>query len=85
MGIPLPTVIHFNSQPHKEADNSFIFILPRSGYFNSQPHKEADGIKMPNVRPLNNFNSQPHKEADDVLHWTLNNKNVFQLTASQGG
>ena len=33
---------HFNSQPHKEADQ-FQNIHPTTGtHFNSQPHKEAD-------------------------------------------
>ena len=30
------------------------------------------------------FNSQPHKEADSVIRYRKP-KNVFQLTASQGG
>ena len=33
---------HFNSQPHKEADNSIPFQTTVPQYFNSQPHKEAD-------------------------------------------
>ena len=41
ISLPL-TLLHFNSQPHKEAD----VILPGwqqgSENFNSQPHKEAD-------------------------------------------
>ena len=34
---------HFNSQPHKEADDSSPSYHSSNGrYFNSQPHKEAD-------------------------------------------
>ena len=33
---------HFNSQPHKEADEVVLELCPRMVYFNSQPHKEAD-------------------------------------------
>ena len=35
---------YFNSQPHKEADLSVIWISTSIKYFNSQPHKEADEI-----------------------------------------
>ena len=33
---------HFNSQPHKEADNCYSVPMTFQEYFNSQPHKEAD-------------------------------------------
>ena len=33
---------NFNSQPHKEADNSLYGWLEAGSHFNSQPHKEAD-------------------------------------------
>ena len=33
---------HFNSQPHKEADNNAGLWILRIYHFNSQPHKEAD-------------------------------------------
>ena len=33
---------YFNSQPHKEADDSNSWKYSVSGNFNSQPHKEAD-------------------------------------------
>ena len=34
--------MHFNSQPHKEADNFVTMMIVACGDFNSQPHKEAD-------------------------------------------
>ena len=35
-------LLHFNSQPHEEADfTGIVFPLARA-YFNSQPHEEAD-------------------------------------------
>ena len=33
---------HFNSQPHKEADQQLSSRGLGIAYFNSQPHKEAD-------------------------------------------
>ena len=38
----LPIGLHFNSQPHKEADGFISFVKIQAGNFNSQPHKEAD-------------------------------------------
>ena len=35
--------MHFNSQPHKEADTKPEYSESPEMYFNSQPHKEADG------------------------------------------
>ena len=34
--------LHFNSQPHKEADKTSKTGTECFLYFNSQPHKEAD-------------------------------------------
>ena len=42
--ISLILLKHFNSQPHKEADDTRIFKLSIFLHFNSQPHKEADCI-----------------------------------------
>ena len=39
-------MIHFNSQPHKEADTHVCFVCVRGGHFNSQPHKEADVVAV---------------------------------------
>ena len=38
----LITRLHFNSQPHKEADGVPGKDHSYNSYFNSQPHKEAD-------------------------------------------
>ena len=37
--------MHFNSQPHEEADDDTIMHKNRVGHFNSQPHEEADGSR----------------------------------------
>ena len=42
--------IHFNSQPHKEADLQLEDGPEIYFYFNSQPHKEAD---VSAIRPVN--------------------------------
>ena len=34
--------MHFNSQPHEEADDLFTELIKSKVYFNSQPHEEAD-------------------------------------------
>ena len=34
--------LHFNSQPHKEADVIRVALELQASHFNSQPHKEAD-------------------------------------------
>ena len=53
--------------------------------FNSQPHKEADKAEGYAYNDMEHFNSQPHKEADLVVLCRIQNVDVFQLTASQGG
>ena len=55
---------YFNSQPLKEADNSYTIEFCCLFYFNSQPLKEADPVVRLSVPALRHFNSQPHKEAD---------------------
>ena len=35
-------IMHFNSQPHKEADQFLKLCFVAKTNFNSQPHKEAD-------------------------------------------
>ena len=60
-------IAYFNSQPHKEADDSRNCLIPQMRNFNSQPHKEADKIFV-YIRSLQaHFNSQPHKEADTQI------------------
>ena len=36
------TVLHFNSQPHEEADCAYLNHMDHPLHFNSQPHEEAD-------------------------------------------
>ena len=46
---------HFNSQPHKEADDMKGVFLWQNLHFNSQPHKEADIIAEPVPEPFFEF------------------------------
>ena len=62
-----PSVWHFNSQPHEEADVETEITDYSGGYFNSQPHEEADRWKSYQFGSLLYFNSQPHEEADRQL------------------
>ena len=63
-----PSVWHFNSQPHEEADVETEITDYSGGYFNSQPHEEADRWKSYQFGSLLYFNSQPHEEADIIVH-----------------
>ena len=36
--------MHFNSQPHEEADFQYPVLPLIQDYFNSQPHEEADEV-----------------------------------------
>ena len=65
--IPVPALLHlhFNSQPHEEADFRWTDTCQPSGnYFNSQPHEEADEQGKRIAEQTEHFNSQPHEEAD---------------------
>ena len=62
-----PSVWHFNSQPHEEADVETEITDYSGGYFNSQPHEEADRWKSYQFGSLLYFNSQPHEEADIAI------------------
>ena len=77
--------VHFNSQPHKEADTDHPQNTRKPLYFNSQPHKEADSFLSKMFSWVFHFNSQPHKEADKMLFVSDYVFAIFQLTASQGG
>ena len=58
------SLLHFNSQPLKEADDRAKNTFQGSRYFNSQPLKEADRCQHYERRDGRYFNSQPLKEAD---------------------
>ena len=60
--------LHFNSQPHEEADSGFEVLDTIDAYFNSQPHEEADQGGHAHAGLISHFNSQPHEEADDKPH-----------------
>ena len=79
------SITHFNSQPHKEADQNSVWRIHNCWHFNSQPHKEADQNSFWRIQNCWHFNSQPHKEADLSTGEKLVLTSEFQLTASQGG
>ena len=56
--------IHFNSQPHEEADHGNQDAEIALQHFNSQPHEEADSQSSSLLIQEEYFNSQPHEEAD---------------------
>ena len=63
-GVSFPAHVHFNSQPHKGADDFKERFCLMVYYFNSQPHKGADLIRPVCSIQTGHFNSQPHKGAD---------------------
>ena len=77
--------MHFNSQPHEEADEVRSFSSGWGSHFNSQPHEEADRHWRKPDRQSDYFNSQPHEEADLVKAQALDYLFKFQLTASRRG
>ena len=76
--------VHFNSQPHKEADWKKHSEEETHTHFNSQPHKEADGSPdtTQNIE-LISTHSLTRRLTDGRLK--DDNLKTFQLTASQGG
>ena len=84
--LPYRKPYHFNSQPHKEADN--LDWLITEWYKTFQLTASQGGWRwtcyMIGSRSWN-FNSQPHKEADIRPMFLVYLPTVFQLTASQGG
>ena len=85
LGFIISSYVHFNSQPHEEADRRKEVWLYFYANFNSQPHEEADDIDEKNNVSQEDFNSQPHEEADDILDRKTADILIFQLTASRRG
>ncbi len=75
---------YFNSQPHKEADESPGFRPDVSYHFNSQPHKEAD-IFAPAISQLPYISTHSLTRRLTLKETAEELVAVFQLTASQGG
>ena len=68
LGYQRSRIWHFNSQPHKEADDMLEIPFAIESNFNSQPHKEADERRFLLKNRRGYFNSQPHKEADEAYN-----------------
>ena len=60
----IDVILHFNSQPHEEADCFPHTYSVLHMDFNSQPHEEADQGSITCKIAHWHFNSQPHEEAD---------------------
>ena len=84
MDTDTPSILVFNSHPHKEDDRSQIFNSAGTAFFNSHPHKEDD------------MNPRDYEEAmkfsTHILTRRMTHLRVvclrllsFQLTSSQGG
>ena len=58
---------HFNSQPHKEADNIKLFRNLHQIISTHSLTRRLTGIQLFQSATIKNFNSQPHKEADRQL------------------
>ena len=61
--------VHFNSQPHEEADWRTPVSTNMCVHFNSQPHEEADIFNNASNTKFVHFNSQPHEEADNMYYY----------------
>ena len=76
---------HFNSQPHKEADNEYGGSVEREVISTHSLTRRLTGLCDLLLNWYNHFNSQPHKEADPEALTPATPPRRFQLTASQGG
>ena len=76
---------HFNSQPHKEADQCHRSRFFVTIYFNSQPHKEADDKTIFSTRPYSAFQLTASQGGWLEEAFRGGDTHAFQLTASQGG
>ena len=75
--------LHFNSQPHKEADPAEFMVCII--HFDISTHsliKRLTSSAWTFCVHYPYFNSQPHKEADEISNGAFSIIPVFQLTAS---
>ena len=61
---PITVSVHFNSQPHKEADGLMTGALGETLAFQLTASQGGWPVKKGKGRKARYFNSQPHKEAD---------------------
>ena len=76
---------HFNSQPHEEADEIYLFSIMIVIHFNSQPHEEADGAGFSAIIFANSISTHSltrRLTGNTTEPWSTV---AFQLTASRGG
>ena len=76
--------IHFNSQPHEEADPTIRQSIAANPISTHSLTKRLTGCPKGGMGYWNNFNSQPHEEADGKNIGELRTGS-FQLTASRRG
>ena len=75
-------MIHFNSQPHEEADSSTVYMFSADSVFQLTASRR---VYLCQVCSITYFNSQPHEEADDENEFMRSFMERFQLTASRRG
>ena len=82
----LDSCLHFNSQPHKEAD-ILPGVLLTISYSFQLTASQGGWLSVFNYCStfIEYFNSQPHKEANCQSRFFCASAALFQLTASQGG
>ena len=79
-------LLHFNSQPHKEADLRAHLLSDWGQDISTHSLTRRLTFDESGVAIYpGHFNSQPHKEADDCFNGFSLQAITFQLTASQGG
>ena len=78
-------LIHFNSQPHEEADCLFILWLMVTGISTHSLTKWLTTGVFYMENSAGYFNSQPHEEADSLHCSQKRMHRIFQLTASRRG
>ena len=80
---------HFNSQPHKEADQAAIEILGTFVSFQLTASQGGWPVSFPAYIMRGYFNSQPHKEADDlccccgICGWSISTHSLTRRLTSE--
>ena len=72
-----PTLLHFNSQPHKEADHYLSSSKPLQGISTHSLTRRLTRSNHQRHLPRVHFNSQPHKEADGASYTDSSGQSHF--------
>ena len=70
-------MIHFNSQPHEEADSSTVYMFSADSVFQLTASRRGwRRVYLCQVCSITYFNSQPHEEADKVSLYFDQSKSI---------